>query len=79
MRIYWSRKVLIIYWEKIRLQDSMHSMTSFYGENLHISIETALEGCERGVRVGLPGGWGLGTLVFACPYFYSHSAYKLIL
>lgn len=35
----------------------MHSMTSFYGENLHISIETALEECDQGVTGRLPGRW----------------------
>ena len=61
--------MLIIYWEKIRLQDSMHSMTSFYGENLHISIETALEGCERGVTARLPGRMGTWHFGFCLPIF----------
>lgn len=56
------QKVLIIYREKkIRLKNSMHSMISFYGGNLHISIETVLEGCNQGVTVELPGRWEHNT------------------
>lgn len=61
--------MLNIYWKKIRLQNSMHSMISFYGKSLHISIEIALEACDQGVTVGLPGRWEHDTFIFACLYF----------
>ena len=50
---------MIIYWKKIRLQNSMHSMISFYEGDLHISIEIVLEGCDQGVTADLPGRWNI--------------------
>lgn len=62
--------MLIIYWgKKIRLQNGMHSAISFYGENLHMRIETALEACDQGVTGGVPGRWKRNTFIFVCPHF----------